>query len=114
MDEKKAAAVSTRLPIIECLVGDVRLSGDFRLKLLRVPATDRDGPGFLALRNVPDEIDVQQPVFEVGACHVDMISKLKASLEGAGGNATMQVILALGLGRLLAGDGQGLLFDLDL
>ncbi|CCB63979.1 conserved protein of unknown function [Hyphomicrobium sp. MC1] len=75
---------------------------------------DRDCPGLLALRNVADEIYVQEAVLEFGARHIDVVGKLEAALERAGGNAAVKVGFAFGVSGLLAGDRKGLLFDLDL
>ena len=50
----------------------------------RGAGADRDRPRPHALRQVPHQVDVEQPVLEVGALHLDVVGKLEAPLEAAG------------------------------
>ncbi len=51
-------------------------------------------PRFLFFRHFAHQIDVQQPVFELGAGDDDMVRELEAALEAALGDAAVQVALA--------------------
>src|SRR5690606_32997640 len=86
------------------------------LDLRRRAGADRDRPRTHPLRKVPHQVDVEEPVLEVGALHLDMIGELEPALEAAGRDAAVQVApLALALlGLLLAAHGERALLHIHL
>src|SRR6185437_8681617 len=71
-------------------------------KGLRASLADRNGARLLSLRNLPDEIDVQQSIFACRARHNHVVGELEASLEGASRDALIEhVTLLILLGGLL-------------
>ena len=77
---------------------------------------DRDLAGLHRLRDLADEVDVEQAVLEACAGDLDMVGKLEAALEGAGGDAAVEHLAAalLLLFLLLALDRQDVLLGLDV
>src|ERR1700756_384998 len=57
------------------------------LEHLGLAVADRNPARLLGLRNLANEIDVQETVLERGALYLDVIGKLEHALEGAGRNA---------------------------
>src|SRR5204863_7059928 len=76
---------------------------------------DRDLAGLLGLGNLSHEIDVQEPVFEGRALHLDVIGELEDTLERARRDALVEHLTAVlvVLDMLLALDGQGVLLGFD-
>src|SRR5690606_15758789 len=60
------------------------------LVLDRLGAVDGDLAGLLALGQFALELDVQEPVLERGAGHLDILGELEAQLEGALGDAAVE------------------------
>ena len=85
------------------------------LEVWRVSAAriDDDLAGLFFLGDDALQVDMEQAVFQAGAAHFDMLGQLEAALEGAAGNALMQIGRLLGFGFALAGDGQDAVADLD-
>src|ERR1043165_164528 len=72
--------------------------------------------GFLGLRDLADEIDMEQAVLERSVLHDDEIGELEGALEGAGGDAAIEhlgFVLAVLIGDLLALDGQRIFLGND-
>src|SRR5205823_1759678 len=59
---------------------------------LRGGRRDLDGARLQRLGHLADQFDMQQPVVEAGADHLDGLGQLEAPLEGAPGDAAMQVL----------------------
>src|SRR5262249_33120106 len=76
---------------------------------------DRDLAGLLGLGNLAHEIDVQEPVLEGRALHLDVIGELEDALERARRDALIEHLTAvlLVVGALLALDRQSVLFRFD-
>src|SRR5436189_2337744 len=105
--------------IISDFSGSWVLGGRFRLHLAldHVRAgVDRDLPGLLRLRNLAHEVDVQEAILQSRALHLDEIGKLEDALKGARRDAPIKGLAGflLGLGLLLAADGEGVLLELDI
>src|SRR5688500_2185968 len=80
--------------------------GGLRLEHLRarLAVADRDLARLLRLGDLAHEVDVQEPVRELGARDLDIVGKLEAALEGAGRDALIEHLAGLlaGLFLLLA------------
>src|SRR5579859_6388242 len=67
------------------------------------------------LRHLAYQLDVEQAVGQRRTLDLDMVSQLEAPLEGASGDAAMQVLRRRRITLLgLAGHGQGVLMDGDV
>src|SRR6266852_6289165 len=96
---------------------DAAESGLRRLLLdrLRLRAGgDLDRPRLHRLGDLADQLDMQHAVVEAGADHLDGVGELEAALEGAAGDAAVEVLRAVLLLLGLAGDQQRVLPDLDV
>src|SRR5262249_11646652 len=92
--------------------GDLRR---LRVDHLRARVADRDAARLHRLGDLAHEIDVQQPVLERGAPDLDVLGELEHALERARRDALVEhlALLLVGLGLLLALDGQRVLLRLD-
>src|SRR6185369_3415905 len=90
-----------------------RLRGRHLLCLGCLGGADGDGAGLEPLRDVADQLDMEQAVLEVGALHLDVVGELEAPLEVARGDAAVQVLALLVVRLLGAGDGERLLLEVD-
>src|SRR5258708_9853177 len=97
--------------------GSERETGLCRLLLdrLRLRAGgDGDRPRLHRLGDLADQLDMQHAVIEAGADHLDGVGELEAALEGAAGDAAVEVLRGVLLLLGLAGDQQRVLLDLDV
>src|SRR5438105_14386697 len=86
-----------------------------RLDLLRrLAVADGNGARLQPLGHIAHEVDVEQAVLDVGALDFDMVGEAEASIEGSGGNATVQELALRLLGLLLAAHAKRLLVDVNL
>ena len=66
------------------------LAASFRFELRDV--ADGNLPRLHLLRNAPDQIDVEQPIFERGALDLDVVGQIEAPLERARRDTLVQVL----------------------
>src|SRR4051812_47781402 len=96
---------------------DPKVSGGLLLEhlglLRRGAGRDADRARLRRLGHLAGELDMEQAVVEAGADDLDVVGELEAALEGAAGDAAIEVgalLLLLGL----AGDHKRVLLDDDL
>src|SRR6185503_15597606 len=75
---------------------------------------DRDHPRLHHLRDLADEVDVQESVLQIRTSYFDIVGQLKAALEVAGGDASVEQLTSLLVVHLLlAADCQCVFLRLD-
>ena len=65
---------------------------------------DLDLPRLEGLGHLADEVDLEQAVDQPRAVDTDVVGELEAALEGAAGDAAVQIAARVGLFLELAGD----------
>ena len=94
----------------------VRTSGGGlgRLNLQNLAGTcDRDRPGLHRLRDLANEIDVQEPVLQPCALYHNVVGKLKATLKRPLGDALVEHVASLFLFVFFAADRQRVFLRFD-
>src|SRR5690606_3105838 len=86
--------------------------------LVSLARPDGDRPGPHTLGEVPNEVDVEQAVLEVGRLDLHVVGELEPALEGARRDPAVQeaplAVLVLGFGLLLAADAERAFLHIDL
>src|SRR5262245_54408221 len=92
-----------------------RALGRLRVDHLGLAVADRDLARLHRLRDLADEVDMEEAVLERRAPDLDVLGELKDALECARRDALVEhlAFLLLGLGLLLTLDRQRVLFRLD-
>src|SRR5262249_43776506 len=92
-----------------------RALGRLRVDHLGLAIADRDLARLHRLRNLADEVDMEEAVLKRRALDLDVLGELKDALERARRDALVEhlAFLLVGLGLLLTLDRQRVLFRLD-